>query len=94
MGQGQALHLGHGGLLAQERHEALLLQGALDGADAIGPFRVAERGLVVEGGRVADVERRHENSSIRGQPLSQPDERLSMLLRCNTIPLQAMPLYR
>ena len=59
MGEGEALHLRHRRLLADERGEALLLQGALDGADAVGPFRMPERRLVIEGGRMGDVERGH-----------------------------------
>jgi hypothetical protein len=62
MGEGEALHLGHRRLLADERSEPLLLQGALDGADAVGPFGMTNRRLVVEAGRMGDVERGHVHS--------------------------------
>ena len=41
-------HLRHRRLLPDERREPLLLQGALDGADAVGALGMAERRLVIE----------------------------------------------
>src|SRR5687768_15938275 len=59
MGEGEAVHLGHRRLLADERREALLLKSALDGADAIRALGMAEGRLMVEASRVSDVKCGH-----------------------------------